>query len=147
MNRFRVLLDSWQFWVGVAYVGLACVVVALWVNYSRVSREQVQTERVSAARHADIVANAEAQYQQCVKSIPALIRINRFLHGVQDEHRILLVNSLASHQATPKDTALWKAQLVNIRRLRRASEEVQGVHFPVPTRKSCVALRDRLLKR
>lgn len=145
--KVKGLLDSWQFWVGVAYIGLACVVVALWVNYSRVSNEQVQTERVAAARHADIIANAEAQYQQCVKSIPALTRINRFLHGVQDEHQTLLLNSLASHAATPKDTAIWHAQLANIRRLRRASREVQGVKFPIPTTKSCVALKRKLLRK
>lgn len=140
----RRILDTWQFWIGVAYFGLVCVVVALWIGFSRVSTDQARTERIQAARHADIVANADAQYQQCVKSIPTLRRVDGFLEGVREVHHILLVNSEASHQATPPGSALYQTQKRNIERLRDAFKKVNGVKFPIPTHSSCVALRNRL---
>lgn len=146
-EKARRLLDNWQFWMILAYAVLAVVVVALWVNFGRESRDQARTAEVVARRHADVVANAEAQYEQCVKSIPSLTKINRFLRGVQDEHRTLLKNALAAHAAQPKNTALWHTQLTNIERLRRAFSEVRGVRFPIPTKKSCSTLRARLLRK
>jgi hypothetical protein len=131
-------LDSWHFWVGIAYFGLVGVTVALWINFSRVDRQ-------AQARHADIVANADSQYTQCVTSIPTLERINRFIAGVEETNAILLRNSLASHDATPPGTPLYQAQIANISRFRDALQSAKGVRFPIPTLKSCLALRTRLV--
>jgi hypothetical protein len=139
----RRLLDNWQFWVGIAYIGLACIIVALWVNYSRVSRDQTHTAEVVAARHADIVASAEAQYAQCVKSIPTLTNINHFIHGVEEVHRILLVNSIAAHRATPPGSPLYRQQILNIRRLHDAFKSAKKVQFAVATQAKCLAIKER----
>jgi hypothetical protein len=139
----RRLLDSWQFWVGIAYFGLACVVVALWVNYNRVSRDQVRTAEVVAARHADLVASAEAQYTQCVKSIPTLRNINAFINGVEEVHQILLVNSIAAHKATPPGSALYQQQIMNIARLRDAFATAKNVHFTIASKAKCLATKEK----
>ncbi len=143
-DSVRDHLDDWKFWMGVAYFGLVCVTVALWVGYGRLAADQIRTANVVAERHADIIANADAQYQQCVQSIPTLTRVNTFVRGVQDLHKILLENSIASHAATPPGSALYAQQIINIKRLERTVREVQKVGFPVPTHAQCGALRDRL---
>lgn len=122
----------------IAYLGLAAFGLLLWHN-------QNATTRVIAERQADISANAAAQYTQCVKSIPQLRRINRFLHGVQIEHETLLQNSILAHKAQPRGTRLWHTQVGNIRRLRIANEAVQGITFPIPSLHRCKRLRARLL--
>ncbi len=139
----RRRVDTWHFWVGIAYFAIVAVIVALWVNYNQVSRDQSRTAQLVAARHADVVANADAQYIQCVKSIPTLTRINLFLNGVQSVDGVLLKNSLAVHSVTPAGPT-FQAQIKNIARLRRALHDVSGVRFPVPSAASCVVLRNRL---
>ena len=131
--------------MGVAYFGLVCVTVALWVGFGRLSADQVRTAQVVSERRAEVAANANAQYQQCVQSIPQLTKINRFIRGVQHEHSTLLKNSLASHAATPTDSALWQAQVKNIARLREANNEVKNVRFKIQTQASCIELRRHLL--
>ncbi len=134
----RRLLDSWQFWVGIAYFGLACVVVALWVNFGRVATDQRRTAIVVAERGADI----EAQYQVCLRSIPVLAQFNRFVKGVQSVDSALLRNSIASHEATDPASALYQAQIANIARLRSALGDTIGLTLPTVNRQACEAARD-----
>ena len=142
-SRVAALLDNWRFWNGIAFVGLALVIVALWVNFDRVSHDQARTALVVSERHADVIANADAQYEQCIKSIPALGRVNLFIRAVGSIDEVLLTNSKATHSVTPMG-ATFKAQVKNIRRLRNAIVDVRGVSFPVPTAKACRELRTRL---
>lgn len=138
------MIDTWQFWVGIAYFGLAAVTVALWVNYSRVSNDQRKTTIIEAAREADITANATGQYEACVKGIPLSVKINKFVHGVEVVHEVLYRNSLASHRAQDPNSPLYKTQTQNIRRLKAAFAAARGIHFPVRTKAYCIALRNRL---
>jgi hypothetical protein len=131
-------LDGWQFWVGVAYFGLAMVTVALWVSFARETRQ-------AQARRADIIANADAQYTQCITSIPTLGRIDSFIDGVRGTNAVLLRNALASHAATPPGSELYRVQILNIARLRASVKSAEGVRFPIPTRAECSALRNRLI--
>ncbi len=137
-GRIRASLDSWPFWVGIAYFGLAAVTVALWVNYTRVSTDQRHTAIVVAERGADI----QAQYQVCLKSVPVIGKFDRFVHGVQTVNETLLRNSIASHTATPRGTALYRAQVRNIARLRGALRETSGLSIPIATKKECLRARN-----
>ena len=136
----RRYLDDWKFWMTVAYFAIVGILIFLLV----VSGKEARTE---AAHHADIIAAADAQYEQCIKSIPTLTRINEFIKGVQDEHATLLTNSLANHAATPPGSDLYRTQIANIARLRRANDEVKHVKFPVPTPAECKALKSSILNR
>jgi hypothetical protein len=131
------LLDSWQFWVGVAYFGLALVVIALWVNYDRVSADQKRTAIITAER----IADTQSQYVECVKSIPLLKRVNTFFDGEHLLGQTLIKNSIANHQATPPGTPLYRAQIANLERLRKSLSETTNVHISVPTKKQCNLLR------
>lgn len=146
-KKLRRYLDDWRFWMGIAYFGLVLVTVALWINYDRVSADTARTIKVEAARHADIVANADAQYTQCVESIPTLRHVNDFIVGVAGLEQALLKNNIAAHQATPPTTPLYAAQILNIARLRVAIRSAKQVAFTVPTKATCVALRDSLTTR
>lgn len=140
-------LDNWRFWMGVAYFGLVLVIVALWVDWARTNADVARTSRVVAERHADIVANADAQYQQCLSSIPTFRHVNRFVSGVELVEQALLTNAKAAHVATPPGSALYVAQAKNIVRLREAIEAARQVAFHVPVAGECRALRDRLENR
>ncbi len=134
----RRLLDSWQFWMGIAYIGLVCVVVALWINFGRVSVDQRRTAIVVAERGADI----QAQYQVCLKSVPVIVKFDRFVHGVQTVNSALLHNSIATHEATPAGTAVYRAQVRNIARLREALRDTSGLSIPLTSKKECLTARD-----
>lgn len=138
-ERLRPSLDSWHFWVAVAYFGLVVMTVVVWANYSRVSKEERRTAIVAAERGADIAA----QYQQCIKSIPLLRKFNRFVAGVQLEHATLLRNAVATHRATPPGSDVYRAQVGNIIRLREANDAVTGLALPVVTVHQCQLARDR----
>jgi len=140
----RHKLDNWKLWMGIAYFGLVAVVVVLTLDWSRTNAEVARTTRIVAARHAEVVANADAQYQQCVKSIPLFTRVNNFIRGVERIERALLQNSEASHLATPPGSALYDAQVTNIIRLREAIRAARQVAFHVPSMQQCRELRARL---
>lgn len=137
-SKTRQLLDTWQFWVGIAYLGLVVMTVALWVNYVRVSADQRRTAIVIAEREADI----QAQYLQCVKNAPLVAKFDKFVQNVEIVHATLLKNSIESHRATPRSSALYRAQIRNIRRLRNAQIDVKGLKIPIVTQKDCLAARN-----
>jgi hypothetical protein len=143
-SRYPSLLDSWQFWVGIAYFGLTCVVVALWIAFGRVSADQAKTADLDARRHADIVATAESQYTQCVRSIPVSEKVNKFVAGVQELGDVLLVNSISSHGVARPGSLLYDRQAKNISRLRDALKKVRAVKaFPVPSVAKCIAIKQK----
>lgn len=137
-EKTRRILSNDRFWIGVAYFGLVAVFLWLYVQNTRITRE-------SQIRAATIVASAETQYQACIASIPTLRKINLFVTGVEELHRTLYQNALAAHLAQPKGSAVYRAQIANLRRLRDSVRLVAGVHFTVPTVASCSAIRDSVL--
>ena len=130
-------LDNYKVWSMIAYAGL--LAVGIWA-YSN----QHATTSVIAKRKADVAANAAAQYTTCVKSIPILTEFGRFIHGVDEVFLVLVENAIASHQATPHQTAVYRAQIQNLARLRDGVRSVKGLTIPAPTMKKCRALRARL---
>lgn len=131
-HPIRSFVDSRAFWSGLAFVVVAGLFIFTVVTYS-----QEQSDR--ASRHA----SAQAEYQQCLGSIPLLVKVNKFVVGVRTVGQVLLANSIRMHVATkPTDgTAhLYLIQEQNIRRLRRAIAPQKDLTFPVPTLATCRAL-------
>lgn len=132
-------LDSWKPWVVVLAAGLIAVNVWTLTIYRGQARDE-------ATHAAEIVASADGQYTSCVGSIPVLKKINGFIIGARVVDEALVRNSRANLAATPIDSPLYTVRAGNLNRLRAASAAAAQVRFPVPTRSTCNALRDRLLK-
>lgn len=102
------------------------------------------TERT--AREAEKRAGVQATYQACVRSIPTLINVNRFVNATKGGFQDLLTNAEANHAATPSDNPQYRAQVANIRRLKERVAATGAVKFPIPTRKACLDRRTEDLK-
>ena len=72
-RRWRIRLDSWQFWVGVTYVGLAVAYVILLHVVNVQAKEAAERAASQKAANANQVAGC---YQQ-IKDAP---RVKTFLH-------------------------------------------------------------------
>lgn len=142
----RHKLDNWKLWVGVAYFGLAAVVVALFFINQNTQKTVVNQAKDEAAHKAEIVANADAQFNQCIVSMPTLGEINKFISGVQIVESALVLNSAAVVTATPMNDPQYNTRVRNLERLQDAQAAASHVKFPVPTRAQCKSLRARLMK-
>lgn len=144
-RQMRPTLDTFNFWVGVAYFGLVAVVIALFFVNQATQKTVTRQAQVAAAHTAEIAATAKSRYQQCVTSIPTLNRINRFFAGVRIVNETLLENSAAALAVTAKSDPQYRTRVKNFHRLQRAAASAQIPKFPVPTPAKCRALRDSLL--
>lgn len=129
----RYLLSSLAFWIGLAYVVLAFF--AGWIYYVG-----NQTTREQSVRESKAAADVAARKADCLRSIPQIKRINAFLGGVAILANVLEVNSEAIVAATPVSDPQYRVRAANLMRLRFASDKVQGLSFPVPTRAKCEAI-------
>lgn len=136
--RVRRFVDNFWFWVGFFNVAIAALVVGLYFVNARTSRTLARQAAEASRLASEKQASADASYKVCIASIPQIARINVFLDGVQDLGTTLRDNSIASHAATPASTDLYRQQVKNIRKLRRAVRAVSGVKFPAPTPQICL---------
>lgn len=136
-RNVREFLSDWHVWVGIAYFGLAAVVVALYVLFGRTAHEEAI--RAAASRSA-----ASTQVGQCftsVKNAPVAA-------GFIDAHEALINNSLLANQAalsvSPPDDPLRSVRVASIARLKRADANVKDlrrlIRESTPTEKKCVRL-------
>lgn len=109
-EQARHVLDNWKFWVGVAYVGMTGVVVALFILFSKTSHEE-------AVRVAEQQTAKRAQVVQCVaqaKGVPAIKAILNSI--VLLANNSIIASSEAIRLAAPGDPLLH----VRIESRRRA---------------------------
>lgn len=140
-ERTRHVLDNWKFWIGVAYVGLAATVVALFVLFSRTAHEEAV--RVSQQRTA-----RQAQVTSCVSSARAAPAIQAILTAIES----LAKNSIiASDQALAVESSgdpLRPIRLASRRRAIRARDSVRSFRqrfvAGTPTLKRCATLARQL---
>lgn len=127
MERARVALSHWGPWMFLAYVGLVAAVVAGFViNSNNLKRD--------AARDAAVA--------RCLTSRPQLLRISRHLHGVTELADVLVTNSTAALEATPRSDPQYEPRLANLRRLVAAQSDIHAVReLPVPTVAQCKATK------
>lgn len=127
-GRLVAVLSSWRFWMVLWGFALVGAIIFSLITYSSAQGD-----------HAARLALERSQYQQCVQFMPTLRRVNRFFHGVEDLHRILVTNAKAMHEATPPGSPVYEAQIVNLHRLERTVHEVSGVQLHVPSIAECRA--------
>jgi hypothetical protein len=135
----RETLMAWWFWVGVAYFGLACVVVALYFVNGRTSRAAAHVARDEAVHQSEIAAGRQAALTQCLASIPELTKINGFVESVQAIRDALQENSEALLTTTPRGSLLYQVRKASLRRIRATAKQIEAVHFTVPTIAQCRA--------
>ena len=137
----REWLGDWQVWVGIAYFGLAAVVVALFVLFNRTAHEEAV--RAATARSA-----AAAQVGQCFSSS----KNGPVARGFFDAHKALIDNSIATTEAAlrvakPNDP-LRQVRVQSLRRLfaaeRNADQLEALIDRTTPTRQACMRLAARL---
>lgn len=148
--NFRKTLTDWPFYTAVAYFGLVAVVIwSISIN-SHTSRTQAHQAADESGRQAEIVANANSQYNACISSIPIAKKINNFIFGTQSLAHIFKLNTKAALDSTPKTDPQRATRLDNYNRVMAVIPLVGkpggGVHFTVATKAQCKLIRDRTLK-
>lgn len=133
-DRITLRLDDWRFWVGVAYFGIAAVVLGLYVLFSRQTNETAK--RVAIQR-----ANAQAQVSQCANAV----RNAPVVDGFAEAHHALIVNQIltttAALQVAAPGDPLTKVRLASLRRLEvaltNANQLLDVVSNSTPTKAAC----------
>ncbi len=133
MNQVRRRLDDGRLWIGIAYFGLAFVVVWLYVVNGRTVKEQAIRK-----------ATAQANYARCLAGIPVRRKINDEFKAAEIVGTVILMNTAALLATYSPGTPLYAQQVINVARLKEALSR-GGVRLPVNTRASCAADRDRSL--
>jgi hypothetical protein len=137
----REFLSDWRFWTGVAYFGIVCTIVALFVLFNRTAREDAY--RVASTRAA-----ATAQVVTCFASSKTAPVVRGFLTA----HEVVIENSLIANQAAlkllgPRDP-LYPILADSIVRLDEAKANAHDLirlfGKTTPTRTSCTQLAHRL---
>ncbi len=137
----RNRLDSWEWWVGVAYFALAGVIVALFFLNARTTRSVAHTAKLEAIREAE----TQTTYQTCLASIPEFHRLSRHVAGVNHLAETLVKNSEAAIRAAPPGDPLMASRKANLKRLKTATAEIAAVTaFPAQTVAECAARRDAI---
>lgn len=131
-DRVLHTIDSWRFWMIVAFTALSVIVI--WgVNLTQRSIKE------QAAREARI----QSDYRSCIRSIPSLRAISRHVSGVNDLADILVENSKVTiSHSNPAELGFRRA---NLHRLMRAQRKIAAVKkFDVPSVRSCEQRRRAL---
>jgi len=143
-RSLRGLFSDLRVWILIAYVGLAALVVGLYVVNTRTARANTRVAKEAAVRQAERLASAKAgtlarklKEAQCLQSRPQLRKINAFAAGVEELARILYANSQELVSATPPSDGQYQVRLRNSRRIARTVPAVSGIHFHVPTTAEC----------
>lgn len=144
-RQLRPTLDSFDFWVAVAYFGLVALMVGLFFVNQNTQHALSRQAKDEATHAAEIGANAQSQYHLCVSSIPTLRKINAFIDGQRVTAAALVTNSKANLAATQKNDPLYELRVRNLHRLQRAERAAAVVKFPIPTAAQCAALRRSLI--
>lgn len=154
MRRRKALnfVDAHALAITAAFAFIGLIAIMLWLYFGagslRIERARVRAEIHAnrAARQAERTANATAKYDACVRSIPELKKLNRFVRGVKDEHSYLYAAALDAFNATPPGDPLYPVRKRNVRRARQAFADVRVVSpFKVPSKSDCDAVRDAAL--
>lgn len=136
MTGMRLRVDSWRFWVGVAYFGIVVTIVGLYIIYTKQNRED--TKRVAEARAA-----AVQQVATCFAGVKNAPVVRGFVAG----QKALIVNGIDGNRAALKisqDAKLRAVREASLRRLLIADTNndilAALIKKTTPTRKGCISL-------
>lgn len=135
----RAMFQSLGYWLLVAYVVLACLIVALFYENGRTTRALIRTSTLEQENRLKIEAGAQAAYISCIAGIPLTRKINNFASALYDEHQTFVRNSNAIIDVTKKIDPQYKIKIANLKRLVQDGPAIAAIHFQVQTPKSCKA--------
>ncbi len=132
--KIRRRLDSWRFWVGIAYFGIAAVVLGLVVAFSRVSSE-------AAKRAATQQAANQARVTQCAVAVRNAPIVAGFVDGQRAIIRNSILATIGALANTARTDPLYRVRLASLSRLQEAlsnTNQLAGlVSATTPTMASC----------
>lgn len=136
-DKTRRRLDTWHFWVGVAYVGLALVAIWLLVTY-------LQTGRNTSQRRAD----ERAQQISAVTACFAAVANAPLAKGFIDGQGAIIQNGIDANVAildadhlSAKQKKIRVDSLARLNRAKLNNDELERfIVQTTPTKKGCVAL-------
>lgn len=123
MSAARVQLDSWRFWIGVAYAGIVLLFVCILVLFSKQINSQARERERAAADVAAATAQAKianaAQVGSCVtawRTAPNVLRILDLLDVLASNSIIANTAALQQDPGSP----LTDVRKASLRRLAPA---------------------------
>lgn len=136
-DKTRRRLDTWHFWVGVAYVGLALVAIWLLVTY-------LQTGRNTSSRRADERAQQISAVTACFTAVANAPLAKGFIDG----QGAIIQNGIDSNKAileadhlSAKQKKIRVDSLARLDQAKLNNDELQRLIVQTtPTRKACVQL-------
>lgn len=140
-RRIRRRLDDWRFWVGVAYFGLAAVVMGLYLLFGRQSAEAAKRAAIQRASALSEVSNCA----NSVKNAP----VGRGFIATQ---RAIITNSIltttAALQAEDANDPLRHVRLASLARLEAGRMNLNRLNAifiaTTPTKAKCNRLAVKL---
>lgn len=137
--RLLHILEPSKWWTIIFALGAIAIITWTLTIYKAQARDE-------ATHEAEIVANADGQYNQCVASIPVLSKINGFIAGDRIIRNTLVKNSYGTYISTPRSSGQYEVRKANWLRLRQARVAAYQVKFPVPSQPQCAARRAQVFK-
>lgn len=136
-DKTRRRLDTWHFWVGVAYVGLALVTIWLLVTYLETGRNT--TERRNDER---------AQQIQAVASCFSAVANSPVVFGFINGQGAIIQNGIDSNQALLDADHLTarehRIRVKSLARLKKARSNNNALDLlftqTTPTKRACISL-------
>lgn len=139
-SRVRKYLDSWRFWMGVAYFGLAMCMLALYVLFATQADER-------AARLAQQRALNTSQVSQCLQSLDSGPAIRAITASLEETTRnaIITTEDLLARAPVGEVAAIRRASLVKLRQSLVGIREFDSrIVETTPTLQECRGLAERL---
>lgn len=140
LDQARRLLDTWKFWVGVAYFGLAGCVVALFVIFGRQADETAM--RVANQRIADSTA-----VLTCYQNADNAPSVRSILDSI-DIIVSISISSLENALRKQPGSALNDQRRISLAKARIARAHLRRFRTQLveqtPKRSKCDALANRL---
>lgn len=144
LRTLREVLNNWWFWVGIAYFGLAAVVVALYINYGNTAEATSKANRQEAISVAATKAANVNAVNQCFTSV----KNQPIIEGFADGQLALIDNSLLLIQSainnSPSDDPLLAGRQASLKRLAVAKVNSLALRALIAqqsrSREECIAL-------
>lgn len=145
--RWRDRFDSWPFWVGIAYFGLAMVIVGLFYLNNNNQRASTRQAKDEAIRIAVVKAQAIAATGRCKASVPLLKEVNAHVAGVREYVDAQIRNSEAALNATLPSDPLYTVRVEALARSKLAQKKIDSLDaLPIPTTAQCDAQGAAILR-
>ena len=133
-SSIRERLDNWRLWVGVAYFGLAAVVVALFFINRDISRQQADS--AAKARSA-----SATQVRSCVDAVRNKPDVDGLLDAIRFNIADRITVTVAANEAAAADDPLTNVRASSLTRLHDKLDKLDAfiakVNDRTPTRSEC----------